>query len=145
MIILPLVILSTIRHDPLYTSNREDFAEAIHFLDTEVRENQLVVLDAYNEPLWYFYFNYAFNPSEWISLPNVKYSIGGRTIFYPRLEESLGTIKNISQGKDVIWLIEEVKRERGIISFSNEMNRENFKDEQRETIGKIDIYKFKIE
>jgi len=144
VIILPVVILSTIRYDPLYTSAREDFAEAIHYINAGVRGNQLVVLDAYNEPLWYFYFNYAFNPSDWISLPTAKYSIGGKTIFYPRLEESLVEIRNISQEKDAIWLIEEVKVEQGIISFAEEMSRENFKEVQRETIGNINIYKFNI-
>jgi hypothetical protein len=144
VMILPVVILSTIRHDPLYTSNRGDFAKAIRFLDTNVRENQLVVLDAYNEPLWYFYFNYAFNPSQWISLPTVKYSIGGKTIFYPRMEESLDNIKTISKGKDAIWLIEEVKGEQGIISFAEEMSQENFKEVQRDTIDNINIYKFTI-
>ena len=144
VIILPVVILSTIRYDPLYTSAREDFAEAIHYINAGVRGNQLVVLDAYNEPLWYFYFNYAFNPSDWISLPTAKYSIGGKTIFYPRLEESLVEIRNISQEKDAIWLIEEVKVKQGIISFAEEMSRENFKEVQRETIGNINIYKFNI-
>ncbi|MBI3362689.1 MAG: hypothetical protein HY023_16430 [Chloroflexi bacterium] len=55
--------------DPAHYGQRPAFRAAAEFMDREAAQGDVVLVQAYGQPLWHFYLNYNAGLVEWYSLP----------------------------------------------------------------------------
>jgi hypothetical protein len=108
-ILLPLIVLVSYRDDPYFARNQLAYGELLNSLSKDLGKKDLLVVDAYNQPLWYFYFNFGFPHSNWLSLPPPHLTMNSKIAIYPELEETISFLSKLKVSFDKIWLITEKK------------------------------------
>jgi hypothetical protein len=126
-IILSLMVLIVFQDDPMYGKNISAYKETLEFLRENANENDQVIVDAYNHPLWYFYFNFGFPKNPWIGLSPARYSINGAYLFYPKINETVIYILQESKEYQNIWLIAEKKDTPIDESYLEKLKEEGFR------------------
>ena len=106
-VFLPLVTMLGFEDDPLYAKSQHAYIEALGLLKKSLNEKDQVIVDAYNQPLWYFYFNFGFPERPWIGLPSEQFSINKAFIFFPAVEDTVKFIVREHAPDQNIWLITE--------------------------------------
>ena len=126
-IFLSLITLIVFQDDPLYAKNQRAFSDALKLLKGNLKENDQVIVDAYNQPLWYFYFNFGFPKTPWIGLPPERFSINRAYIFYLTLEQTVKFIIQEHKQYQYFWLITEKKETPVEVSYKEKLIDIGFK------------------
>ena len=97
------------KDDPYYAGTQSAYRDSAKVLSQNIAEKDLVAVDFYNQPIWYFYFNFGFNHSNWIGLPPPHFSMSGKLAIYPEMQETITYLLGIKNPTSKIWLITEKK------------------------------------
>ncbi|HEY60740.1 MAG TPA: hypothetical protein G4N92_08690 [Anaerolineae bacterium] len=103
-LMLPVTTLYSIHDDPKYYSQNKAYRDAVSYVSEGINASDIVAVDAYAQPLWYFYFNFGFLQNSWIGLPPAKYSFQRKTVFYPRMDETIQILES-TKDTDYLYLI----------------------------------------
>ena len=109
---MAIAMLYSYKQDPEYHLDRLDLRAAQEVIETEGTQEDVVVIQSYSSPVWYYWMNWAGQDHGWISLP----------LYFPApslIEESresgnpeiamdeatLSLFSSISAGNKRIWLV----------------------------------------
>ena len=118
---IPLLILGGIQTDPYYAHNQFAYKATLDFLHKNIHPNDLVLIDAYNQPIWYFYANFSFFQTAWIGLPREHYSVNRKIILYPEMDKTIKFIQEQRRSFNKIWLVTEKKEIPAATSYKSEL------------------------
>lgn len=90
-----LAIVSMLKTDSVYHTDYESFQQAREIITKEMEAGRFLVVYPYAGPFWFYYFNGGFPTKLWASLPSAKFSLNGKTAFFPHLEESMQKIESL--------------------------------------------------
>jgi len=97
----PLVIVTS-RNDARYFRSIEAYQNANRILCDQLNENDLLLVDAYLKPTWWYFSNFGCGEFQWIGLPYEHTDAFTGTLFYPRMEELSQILDDaFSAGRDV--------------------------------------------
>jgi len=103
---LPLWVVNAHRVDPFYSSSRFAYQQALQYLQEKTSTDETILVEGYNHPYWYFYFNFSPLPNEWIGLPaGVRTSQG--YMLYPNLQDTVQLINERHPTGERVWLVSE--------------------------------------
>jgi hypothetical protein len=102
--------LFCLRADPIYRAEWSNYRETLNIINQPANQRSLVVVDAYNQPIWYFYFNFGFPKNEWVGLSPGRPSIQQKTIFHPRLDQTIQMLEQEMEKFDILWMVSEENR-----------------------------------
>jgi len=126
-IFLSLITLLVYQDDPIYVNSQKAYSATLKFLKENIKPNEQVLIDSYNRPLWYFYFNFGFPQTPWIGLPPERYSINQKYIFYPAITETKKFIDQERKYFQNTWLITEKKDTPIQNGYKEELINEGYK------------------
>ncbi len=75
IILLPSFMLWALAPDPLYFGNRRAFTASLDYLNQSTSDGDVVLVQAYGEPIWHYFINQSRLPVRWYSLP-IKFPTG---------------------------------------------------------------------
>ena len=99
------VILITARNDRRYYNSNQNYRQVNEWLQENTDEEDLVLIDAYLKPMWWYSYNFNTSNADWIGLPyeHKKPLSGDR--FYPRLGDLSRLLEDhIAQGIEIYLL-----------------------------------------
>ena len=126
-ILLSLITLIAFQDDPLYAKNQRAYSYALNLLKDNLKENDQVIVDAYNHSLWYYYFNFGFPKKPWIGLSPERYSINRSFVFYPKIDETVKFIIQEHRQYQYLWLITEKKDTPMEVGYKEKLINAGFK------------------
>ena len=74
----------SVHSDKRYFGNISIFEKAVSEICAGVVVGDLVLIDAYLQPFWWYYLNYGCSNSDWVGLPYTHETAIGGDLFYPR-------------------------------------------------------------
>jgi len=123
-IFLAPLSITAARDDSRYFGYIEPFQYANHYLCDRIDRNDLLLVDAYLKPFWWYFFNFGCGEFQWLGLPYEHPDAFSGELFYPRMDELSFILDNaLSNGREVYLyeyaypnspLYHEVLREYGI-------------------------------
>lgn len=122
-LLLPFFILLANQSDPYYGGDQLAYRELAHALSQNVHKNDLILLDAYNQPIWYFYFNFGFPTTNWIGLPPANVSINSRMMLYTSMDKTMEYVLDERKPDSVLWLATEKREMVEEKNYSGELQR----------------------
>jgi hypothetical protein len=104
---LPLTLWAA-RSDQRYYPNNENYQAAVGTVCATAARDDIVLVDAYLKPLWWYSFNFGCGKLEWLGLPYEHVKPYSGDLFYPRLSELEVLLREKqAQGRE-IYLLEAV-------------------------------------
>jgi hypothetical protein len=68
-LIMPFIMLSTYRPDPLYFETRDAYRDGVQFVSKNAGQGDVVLVQSYGAPIRHYFINNARLPVRWYSLP----------------------------------------------------------------------------
>ncbi len=103
-----ILILTPIsaRLDQRYYGSEPAFADASSEVCALAKDGDIVLIDAYLKPFWWFYFNFGCSGQDWVGLPYIHYTAIGREQFYPRTTEIAFLIRGRLADGNQVFLVQ---------------------------------------
>ena len=100
------VILITAKNDQRYFYSNRDYRQANEWLQENTDEEDLVLVDAYLKPFWWYAFNFNTSDADWIGLPYEHKKPLSGDIYYPRLGDLNRLLEEYTAQEIEIYLLE---------------------------------------
>jgi len=84
----------------------------------------LILVDAYLKPYWWFYMNFGCSKPDWVGLPYIHETAIHREQFYPRMNEISSLIHNRLDNHNQVFLIQSPQEQSP--PYSNEIEKRKF-------------------
>lgn len=117
LVVCPLLMLSAARGDPRYYAGRTDLAAAHQRLLARAQPGDRVLVYAYLNPAWYYFFNFYKGELTWYSLPDT----------YPYQRDpnfTTGIVAEVMTTSSRVWLLAETRRSQPEITPAEETLRQ---------------------
>lgn len=122
-IALSLLTLIFNQDDPYYGKNQIAYQQMTKLLSQLSKKNDVIAIDAYNQPLWYHYFNFGFPETEWIGLPPEQASIFSNVGLYPAMDRTISFLLGKKKPSSKIWLVTEKREMIGEINYLSQLKK----------------------
>jgi hypothetical protein len=90
-------------------------------------KDDVIAIDAYNQPLWYHYFNFGFPETGWVGLPPEQVSMFSNVAIYPEMNRTISFLLSNKKPTSKIWLVAEKKEKISRISYLSELENAGLK------------------
>ena len=124
---LPFLTLIYNQDDPYYGKNQAAYQHFIQILSQSSIKDDVIAIDAYNQPLWYHYFNFGFPKTIWVGLPPEQSSMFSNVAIYPDMERTISFLLSKKKLSSKIWLVVEKKEKINEISYLSELENAGLK------------------
>ncbi len=126
-ITLPFLTLISNQDDPYYGKDQIAYQEFSIMLSHSSTKDDVIAVDAYNQPLWYHYFNFGFPKTVWIGLPPEQASMFSNVAIYQEMDRTISILLSIKKSSSRIWLVAEKKQKVGQISYLSKLEKAGLK------------------
>ena len=126
-IILPFLTLISNQDDPYYGKDQIAYQQLLIMLSHSSTKDDVIAIDAYNQPLWYHYFNFGFPETGWVGLPPEQVSMFSNVAIYPEMNRTISFLLSNKKPTSKIWLVAEKKEKISKISYLSELENAGLK------------------
>ena len=131
------------RSDTRYYGSVERFKDASAWVCSNTENSDLILIDSYLHPLWWFYSNFGCSGPEWVGLPYLHTTAVGEKRFYPRTSETAHLILSRLDASDQVFLLQ-ITTENGL-RYSDELEEMGFSIESILLNNSRELEIFRIE
>ena len=126
-ITLPFFTLLSNQDDPYYGKDQIAYQQSSIILSHSSTKDDVIAIDAYNQPLWYHYFNFGFPKTVWAGLPPEQVSMFSNVAIYPNMDRTISFLLGNKKSSSRIWLVTEKKEKVGQVSYLSELENAGLK------------------
>jgi hypothetical protein len=114
----------SVRLDQRYYGSVPVFKELTSEVCAISNDEDLILVDAYLKPYWWFYMNFGCSKPEWVGLPYIHETAIHREQFYPRMNEISSLIRSRLDNNNQVFLIQSPQEESP--PYSDEIEKSKF-------------------
>ncbi|MEK6223222.1 MAG: hypothetical protein N2D54_13335, partial [Chloroflexota bacterium] len=120
------LILSPIatQFDQRYNKDVVVFNEVSDQICQETQKDDLVLIDAYLTPFWWFYSNFGCYKSDWVGLPYIHQTAIHSELYYPRFPDLERIVQNTLINGKQVFLIQFPQE--NVLLYSEEFNKAGY-------------------
>jgi hypothetical protein len=139
---LPVLILESDRADPYYGGNQLAYQAFVESIDGKVTRDDLLLVGIYNQPLWYYFFNFAFPRLTWMSLPPPHLTMNSINAIYPDMAETIAFIVKLKPSFQKIWLVSEKPEIPEVLDYEIALQQSGLKEQSQKIYFQSGQYPF---
>jgi hypothetical protein len=124
VLIVMLLIPGAAQFDQRYNRDVVVFKEISDLICKIAQGDDLVLIDAYLTPFWWYYANFGCDRSDWVGLPYLHHTAINTEIYYPRISDIQSMIQDKLNHGENVFLIQPQQEHR--VSYSEEFESAGF-------------------
>ena len=143
-LILIVLVLTPIcaQFDQRYNRDVMVFRETSDQICEQAQSDDLVLIDSYLKPFWWYYSNFGCSKSEWVGLPYLHQTAINNEQFFPRISDISKMVQDILVKEKQVFLIQSPPEL--LLSYSEELEKEGFLVELINAFSNPDMRIFKL-
>jgi len=129
--------------DQRYYGEVPAFKDMASEVCTAAEDGDLVLIDAYLKPFWWFYLNFGCSGPDWVGLPYLHDTAIGGEQFYPRTDEIAFLIRSRLDDGNQVFLIQSPRGQ--LLSYSDKFEELEFTLARKIAIRNQNLELFTVE
>lgn len=117
LLLIPIQLLNTYKTDPFYTAQNQSLAQATEILNSHPKSNDIILIDSYLLPSWYYYLNFGSPSYPWYSLPTTSPNETNLNLFT--------YIENKIVNSNQVWVLTQNSSPNFSTNLANNLSLEN--------------------